>query len=177
MKSLFPDVHVSAITASQRCPRQHYYADPDWGLGYRQRVDNDRILLGNWVHYALRLMSLEGLHHNDAATVTLTRQYELWDKWDVPDSWASELQLLFYNLMSAYSLWQANDPGYYANKNLEWVFVEEGFSIPYAGYNFEGQWDGIVRHKLTGELYVFERKTTKRPGEIELGIQWDWQPV
>lgn len=175
--SMYPPVHISAITANQRCPRSHYYSDPSWGLGYRPRTDNERILLGNWFHYHQRLVNLEMLDYKTAYRNTINRQVELWETWGVPADHAAELQILFFNLTQAHELWQHNDKSHYADKNLEWVFVEEKFSVPYAGYLFEGQWDGIVRHKNTGELYVFERKTTKRPNEIELGIQWDWQPI
>lgn len=164
-------VHVSGVQTFQKCKRRWYYSDADWGLGYRSPRMNDKVTLGIWWHYAQALVA-GGDNYVDTVVRVLDRQDELYG----PDSITLDLDEKFSSLMSAHELWQQADKSRYSDDQLEYLAIEEKFSLPIYGHRLEGQWDAVVRHKQSDTLYVLERKTTISPNRIEAGINWDLQP-
>lgn len=167
-------IHVSGTQVFQQCPRKWWYSS-DWGLNYHPVGSNEAITWGNWGHYCLALVS-RGVTYGNALLETIARYEEVTPEEQRPEN-LEAMWDKFSNLMIAHRFWQEEVAGNrYSDEMLEWVFTEQNFELEYQGFKFGGQWDGVVRHKRTGELYVFERKLSARPDTLEHGVQWDLQP-
>jgi hypothetical protein len=172
---LYPDIHASDIGTFQRCHRLWFYTSEKWGLGYRGLGENQYITLGNWGHYCLALVALS--HPYDRAIeMTLGRQAEM-DLARGVDVDRTDLIKKFRALMLEHEAWNKTTDNRYRDDKLEWVLTEQTFKVPLDNQQYvSGTWDGVVRHKGTNGLYVLERKITTRPEDLEVGVQWDWQP-
>lgn len=168
--SQYPPLHVSGIQTFFGCRRKWFYSDRNWGLGYTSPYLNDKVLVGIWVHYALALVN-QGASYADAFAQTVQRHLTVYG-----ESPEVEQALKLEGLLQAHELWQKHDNSWYSDIHLDWLQVEQPFSFSFQGYTFEGILDGVVQHKETGELLVFERKTTSKPETITYGVQWDLQP-
>jgi hypothetical protein len=166
-------MNVSGATKLARCPRQFYFGNT---LDYSTAHKNANMLLGTWGHYALAL-AYTGMSYEAAVQVTIDRQWELWNKyWVDPSQEQLDLFEKLEHLVVGHGLWQSGDTSRYADKYLDWISAEEKFELTHEGQKITGITDGIVRHKQTRDLYVFERKITTRAEELCESVAWDLQP-
>jgi hypothetical protein len=167
----------TSIQSWQRCQRAFFFRDENAGLGYTTAKDSEAIQMGNWGHYTLGLVQ-RGFSYDRAIALAFERQLELWQQFGVVFAEEEYIArcIKFTNLMLAHEQWQEQDASRYADKNLQVIYTEHNFRIEYEGHTITGQWDALVKHKQTGEHFIFERKITKYPDQLELAVQWDLQP-
>lgn len=68
---------------------------------------------------------------------------------------------LMQGIATHYELWSQKYKGDFADGTLKFVSLETSFSIPISDQlTFSGRYDGVVRHLPTGDLYLWETKTT-----------------
>jgi hypothetical protein len=164
----------SRIQTWQRCHRTDYFRN---NLGYTTAHDSESIQMGNWGHYTLGL-AMRGFDYEEAIIRTINRQTQLWEQFGVepdPEKYLAQVKK-FTNLMKAHEQWQRGSTHRYNDDNLQVICTEKNFEIPYYNHVITGQWDALVKLKQTGEHFVFERKITKYPEQLELAVQWDIQP-
>ena len=94
-----------------------------------------------------------------------------------------EIETLARGIIRHYLLWEARQRGPFSMENLEFVTLEQEFAVPiwnpetYAIHPtafFEGKWDGLVRRRDNGDLYIWEMKTTRSiPGRVAMLLNDD----
>lgn len=81
-----------------------------------------------------------------------------------------EQEELSIGIMEHYARWEKRQKGPFSLNNLEFVTLEQEFLVPIIHPSsgavanwavFGGKWDGLVRRKDTGGVYIWELKTTK----------------
>jgi hypothetical protein len=90
---------------------------------------------------------------------------------------------LMHNMLLHYSMWTALDKKAYSDSNLEFVSLEQEFEVPMPTpsgrpsrkFLLAGRFDGVVRHKETGEYWVWETKTTRSIEELVRSLANDEQ--
>jgi hypothetical protein len=171
-------VHYSGIQMHQGCPRKWLVLDRHNGLGYEQKRIGGPLLVGGLVHEALDLY-FQGENIIEAAYDALkTEPFKTWIDSN-PESY--EDTDLVIEMMQAYDTWRGGRR-YWGDHNLEMIEPERDFEFETPGLDgtlvIGGTFDGIVRHKGNGELYLMEHKTVKKGGVSLMlkGIEYDLQP-
>lgn len=176
----YPPVHVSGAGEHQRCRRKWLFSDRHWGFGYRPIPTNSPAAVGTLFHDTLSLRYGAGLDWMVAFTGAVKMWVEHAEKigtFDLIDEeWWSETQALARSMVLGYAEHYDQHAGHFGDSNLEFLETERKFSLRVGDYQVEGIWDGIVLHKPTGMLWVFETKTTNNIPRMTDGIQWDYQP-
>lgn len=166
-----PSIHISDIRSFRQCRRKW-----DWSSGLRQNLEPiipyAPFFTGRAIHAALEFYYRDNiplmqtvdtyLASEEAQTVNIN----LWDS--EKGTFAEQIQLI-RDLIAHYSLWISQDTKAYSDKNLEFISLEEEFQIPiprmpYA--TFGGRLDGLVRHKVTGDYWIWETKTARSIPEL-----------
>lgn len=185
------EVHVSDVRAFKTCRRQWSWASP---LGRNLEPDKPYapFFTGRIVHTALELHYRTGgrLSLYDATEVAITIEREkmeaagtLWDQEE--DLLNNEVELV-WGLMEHYEIWadsktmQRNPWG---DANLEFLDMETSFTVPLRTETgrpssrvfLGGRFDGIVRRRDDGSLWLFETKTTRSIKELQNNLAFDEQ--
>lgn len=174
-----PNIHASTIALWQDCRRKWYFSDEQWGLGYRPDLPSEPLTVGTWVHEALQSY-YEG---------------EFVSPWDVAADLANEASSQAYHdgkpdlgeallgwgetayyMLKGYIAWLRNQSGPLSDNNFKPIALEQDWEFTLDGQTFAGRWDGIFEHVGTGDLWVYETKTTSNPASVAEGVYYDWQP-
>jgi hypothetical protein len=171
----YPPISATSEMAHGKCARMWGYSDKDWGMGYVRYIQSVPILVGNLFHYALHLHTLDVEYDQAFKQAVKDVGQELNITPDDPN-WYEALHLA-ESMIHGYAKWQASDASYLADRNLSFLVSEYRFSIELDGFEFRGTWDGACTHTQTGELWVFETKTTtKNFDQFIAGLEKDTQP-
>lgn len=85
-------------------------------------------------------------------------------------SMMEEQRQLAMGMLEHYARWEKRQRGPFSQSNLEFISAEQEFLVPIVHpvtgevatwANFGGKWDGLVRRRDTGEVFIWELKTTK----------------
>jgi hypothetical protein len=101
---------------------------------------------------------------------------KLQDEYDESPTGPDDWDVTQY-VMRGYDLWRGGSR-YWGDANLEVIEPEMDFELPLGPYIVGGTFDGLVRHKETGKLYLLEYKTCKKGavGQMIKGCEYDLQP-
>lgn len=185
------EVHISDVRAFKSCRRAWQWSSP---LG--KNLEPDRpyapFFMGRIVHTALELfyrsdghMSLFGA--TDVACTIERQKMELAGTlWDAELEMMEEQTELIFDMMQHYEIWvesKEQQSATWGDGNLEFIDMETSFVVPLyspAGYrsnkvDFGGRFDGIVRKRDDGTLWLFETKTTRSIMELQKTLAFDEQ--
>ena len=185
------EVHVSDIRSFMKCRLQWRWSSP-LGLHLEPKAPNLFFFLGHLIHDALEVYH-SGNTDDLMEAISISKAYN-WERvmadqegvWDFEvEKYAGQMVLaedMFYN----YSLWikEKNLEGApYADSNLEYISTETNWEIPAITPKgrkspriyFAGRFDGLVRRVDTGELWLFETKTSQNPTGLIRSLQNDNQ--
>jgi CRISPR/Cas system-associated exonuclease Cas4 (RecB family) len=179
-------IHISDVTAYKTCKRQW-----NWSSRMRGNLEPKRIyepfFLGSLVHYALERYYAGETDAQATITAyvaekraTMESQATLWAE-DLMQ--IDEIETLARGIIRHYLLWEARQKGPFSMENLEFLTLEQEFGVPiwnpetdetHPHAYFEGKWDGLVRRRDTGDLYIWEMKTTRSiPGRVAMLVNDD----
>lgn len=170
------EIHISDIMRFKRCRREW-----NWSSHLRRNLEpRDKyapLWIGTLVHHGLeqwyrsQLMPEESIPHFAADQIGPTR--DLTDKED-------EHAIFAINLVDNYIKWQRTDRTWLADKNFDFIAPEQDFKVllwatSRARVWLAGRFDGIVRRRDNGMLYLWEIKTTRSIMEREKQLDFDEQ--
>lgn len=185
------EVHISDLRAFKSCRRQWNWSSP---LGENLEPDKPYapFFLGRVVHTALELYYRTGgkVSLYDATDISLTIEREKMESagtlWDVEEEMLTEQSTLAFGLMEHYDVWvkgKDHNRSPWGDENLEFLDMETVFHVPIlteAGnpssrVSLGGRFDGIVRRRDDGSLWLFESKTTRSIMELQKTLAFDEQ--
>jgi len=175
------EIHISDVRTFRACRRRW-----DWASGMRQNLE--RIIpyapffTGKAIHAALEF------HYQDSTTFESTLDKYLEREWANVESlgtlWPAEINVLeeqidlIYKLLNHYRLWVAWDTRNYSDANLEFLHMEYPFEVEMPGLDgvkVGGRFDGIVKHRKTDKIWVFETKTARSIQQLIATLTLDEQ--
>lgn len=185
------EVHISDIRAFKSCRRAWQWSSP---LGRNLEPDKPYapFFMGRIVHTALELyyrsqgeMSL--YHAAQVAMEIEVKKMELAGTlWDSEMEMIEEQTALIMAMLEHYEMWitskeQINDP--WGDNNLEFIDMETNFVVPLysprggksSKVSLGGRFDGIVRRRDDGTLWLFETKTSRSILELQKTLAFDEQ--
>lgn len=170
-------IHVSDMQAFQRCRRLW-----DWSSLLRRNLTPTGVYMpfftGRVIHGALDALYKYGTHPVDSVAQLVDN--ELADvRAKRPDYYAKMLPALTEQIalcegmLTHYMQWRNTDKSDFADRNLDFITTEQHFAVPMRSqrgfiskrFYYEGRFDGVVRHKETGELFLWEVKTARSINE------------
>jgi hypothetical protein len=185
------EVHVSDIRAFKTCRRQWNWSSP---LGHNLEPDKPYapFFSGRVVHTALELYyrSNGNMTLMEAVDVAFTIEYEKMESagtlWEEEEQMLNEQKELVYGIMEHYDIWihsGEHNKSPWGDENLEYLDMETTFTVPMLTENgnpsnrvyLGGRFDGIVRRRDDGTLWLFETKTTRSIKELQNTLAFDEQ--
>lgn len=166
-------VHVSDVLSYKQCRRAWSWSSP-----LQHNLEPARVYapfyVGQAIHYCLENYYKSGIPWRDSLVPFVqTRAPSMMI--DEEEEAIAESYLLIERMLEHYFLWANSYLGEYNDTVLEFLpeYVEYEFKVPLrnlAGavsnrYGLSGRVDGVVRHRRTGELWLFESKTCRSLGE------------
>jgi hypothetical protein len=136
---------------------------------------------GRIIHSALEHYYRDGVVLLDTLEKELAPATE--NLWPQEVDSLNEQEVLMRNMLAHYQLWISLDQKMYSDRNLEFVEMEKEFEIPLPTPSgrpsrkliLGGRFDGVVRHKPTGEYWIWEAKTTRSTSELMRSLAHDEQ--
>ena len=170
-------ISASSVAEFQVCKRRWGYTDTHWGLGYEQPGKQEKlpILVGNLVHYALHIHRQHKLGMFECLSVAINKVVSPTVAKGSP-AFLEALSLTEAMLGGYQTMWADNPDHSLSDMHLDFLVSEYRFEFDAGSYVYRGTWDGAARHKKTGELWVFETKTTNNVSRLIEGVHADFQP-
>ena len=185
------EVHISDLRAFKACRRQWQWSSP---LGENLEPDKPYapFFLGRVVHTALELYYRTGgkVSLYDATDISLTIEREKMESagtlWESEEEMLTEQSALAFGLMEHYNIWvngKDHNRSPWGDDNLEYLDMETVFHVPIMTEKGKpsnrvflgGRFDGIVRRRDDGSLWLFESKTTRSIMELQKTLAFDEQ--
>jgi len=173
-------IHATQVEGHQTCPRKWYLLSY---LKKEPRSPEAALQLGRLIHAAFDLHYYKGVDLSDAWISLVRREFEDLKKASADGTlWEEEETKLFdqasvgYSMLRNYVEWQQK-PGEWADYNLQFLDTELEFDVHLDGFQFAGRWDGLVRRRDTGQVFVLENKTCQSLERTKAGIYYDFQPL
>lgn len=161
------EIHISDVVQYKRCRRSWRWASPlrDNLTGTTRYTP---FLIGTAVHHGLEL----GYRLNLAPEAALDAFTGNWHEADLRDLQTlqnGELYTLVIGMLNHYRLWQ-DRALLLPDREFEFLSPEHSFKFPLfkntrRSLYLAGRFDGIVRHKPTNKIYIWEIKTTRSIAE------------
>lgn len=182
-------MHVSDLKAFKSCRRRFWFSSMI-GLGLEANEPYAPFFTGRIVHTALEDYYTQGLSLFQATVRAVTVEYQRSEvagtDWTRYTEMFDEQVDLIYGMMDHYALWvegklHNNMP--FGDLNLEFIEMETSFVVPFYTYSgrqsprvqFGGRFDGIVRRKDDGSLWLWETKTARSIPELQRTLDNDEQ--
>lgn len=170
------EIHITDVQRFKRCRREW-----DWASALRRNLEpRDKyapLWIGTLVHHGLEQWYRSQITPErsllDFERVHLTHE----QLYDAKNRESCDLAL---NLVYNYIKWQRTDRTWLADKNFDFIAPEQDFKVllwqtSRARVWLAGRFDGIVRRKDNGLLYLWEIKTTRSIMEREKQLDFDEQ--
>jgi len=170
-------IHISDVRAFRQCRRKW-----NWSSPLRRHLEPIKpympFLTGRAIHLALEKYYEDGsdmketvLDYFAKERKNIEQNEEIWLL--AQDDFDDQVELV-WRMLDHYLMWIAQDDKKYSDGNLEFLESEVKFEtwLPtlkgYKSRKFSlgGRFDGIVRHKETGDYWLFETKTTRSISEL-----------
>lgn len=164
----FTNIHISDVLAFKRCRRAW-----KWSSRLQRNLEPDRPYLpfyvGSALHYCMEHLYRYGTDYDQALTDFIKTHSAFVDKLSEADyDKVVEGLDLVRSMMQHYEVWRKYYKGPFNDADLEFIALEQTFNVPFRAngltslrLRLEGRFDGIVRRKSNGRLYVLEFKTTR----------------
>lgn len=181
-------ISISSIKAFKKCRRQFEFSSST-RLNLEPTEPSLPFFTGSVIHTALEGYYGFGMDITAALEAAITIERARLREIGVHSGYDDQLneQIVFCQQMIAhYKQWvdgKIHATLDFSDQNLEFISVEEAFTVPFytrsgrksTYVNFNGRFDGIVRHIPTGDLYLWEIKTSSRPAELIATLDNDEQ--
>lgn len=173
-------IHISDIRAFRQCRRKWAWSSP-LRNNLEPTIPYAPFYTGRAVHAALEYYYQDGTPLEETIDRYLATEEAvmlLSGMWESERQVFEEQMELIQAIIAHYSLWIAVDEKKYSDRNLEFVALEMPFEIELPGIDgatFGGRFDGIVKHLGTGELWIWETKTTRSISELTRSLANDEQ--
>lgn len=179
-------IHISDIRTFRQCRRKWAWSSPT-RMNLEPVIPYVPFFTGRAVHAALEFYYRDHIPMTEtldkylaSEDVNMEQIGELWPQEKV--AFDEQIQLI-RDILDHYALWQSNDHKTYCDENLEFIALETPFDIPMPtlslhssrSIRLEGRFDGLVRHKPTGEYWIWETKTTRSAAELTKSLANDEQ--
>lgn len=170
-------IHISDVKAFRQCRRKWSWSSP-LRDNLEPMVIYAPFFTGRAIHAALEFFYRDGVPFNKTVDTFLNSEEVNMDQlealWPMEEKALDEQIFLIRQLIDHYALWTAQDRSKYSDANLEFISLEEQFELPMPlpGGGFHdtitigGRLDGMVKHKDTGKLWIWETKTAKAIGGL-----------
>ena len=181
-------IHISDIRSFRSCRRRW-----DWSSGLRRNLEPVvpyiPFFTGRAIHNSLEEYYRDGVDFNTSLDTFLKVEHDSMEEngtlWPSEESTFEEQELLIRGLLWHYKLWVDQDEKKYSDSNLDFIELETEFEVPLPTLSgraakrmtFGGRFDGLVRHKDTGDLWIYEAKTTRSIEELVRSLSNDEQCV
>lgn len=179
-------IHISDIRTFRSCRRKWQWSSP-LHRNLESTVPYAPFFTGRAIHHALEMYYTTGELPIDAVQKFIISERDEWEK--LGDLWAQEEVIfgeqvnLIEGLLGHYTLWVQQDQKKYSDRNLEFIALEQEFDVPFPvppgcvdpQLRLGGRFDGIVRHRETGEYWIWETKTTRSIQELVKSLDNDEQ--
>jgi hypothetical protein len=180
------EIHISDIRSFRSCRRKWQWSSP-LKENLEQLVTYMPFFTGRAIHHCLEKYygpehanmadSLEKFFETEKAVME-----QLGALWPQEVASIDEQLFMMHELIQHYNEWIVQDHKMYSDSKLEFISLEQEFKVPLprAGrggksLTLGGRFDGIVRHKETGEYWIFETKTTRSIQELVHSLANDEQ--
>lgn len=182
-------IHISDVKAFKSCRRRFWFSSM-LGLGLEPNEPYPPFFTGRIIHTALEDYYTQGLSLMDATVRAVTVETERaevagTDWYDHSEMFDEQTQLI-YGMMEHYEQWvngkrHAMMP--FGDHNLEFIEMEANFNVPFytdsgrvsPKISLGGRFDGIVRRKDDGSLWLWETKTARSIPELARTLDNDEQ--
>jgi len=170
-------IHISDIRSFRQCRRKW-----DWSSRLRRNLEPTvpyaPFFTGRAIHACLEYYYQDGTPLSESVYRYLAVEEEnlktIGALWPAEEKTFEEQIYLIHSLLDHYALWVEQDTRKYSDKNLEYLKLEVPFDIPMpmpsgnmsTAMRLAGRFDGLVRHRETGELWIWEAKTTRSIGSL-----------
>lgn len=175
-------IHISDIRTFRSCRRKWEWSSP-LKQNLEPQVPYIPFFTGKALHAALEYYYRDAVPFNETVDKYLASEEanmeELTQLWDSEKESFEEQVELIRDMIDHYAMWQLQDTRKYADRNLEFIALEQGFEIPLPGMPADvtlgGRFDGVVRHRETGEYWIWETKTSRSILELTKSLSNDEQ--
>lgn len=167
-----PAIHISDVQMFKQCRRRWHWAS---GLPGNRNLEPARtytpFYLGRAVHHVLETLYRDGIDPKlSLAEFMRPTARKMRPMWDEEKTWLLDQYRQALGMCQHYILWSKKYRGPFCDRDLEFVAHEREFRL--AMYNpargtfhpeiaSAGRFDGLVRYKLDGTLWLWEIKTCR----------------
>lgn len=179
-------IHISDIRTFRTCRRRWLWSSP-----MRQNLEPVipyvPFFTGRAVHAALEFYYRDHIPMEQTVDKYLESEdvnmKQLGELWPAEQMAFDDAVQLIRDILNHYAMWQQQDHKSYSDENLEFIALETEFDIPMPTLTgrksrtmrLGGRFDGLVRHKVTGEYWIWETKTTRSIAELVRSLANDEQ--
>lgn len=177
------EINVSADDRYARCPRQWYFTDKNWGLGYGTKVVDVPQYSGTLFHsffqgwYGSECQAEPITLVDEAISATYDELLERGERVSPEKSLKMlDAESLCRPMALGYATWARNYEGPLNDSQLQYHALEHEVVVELGEYAFRMRIDGLAYEPEFGEWWVVETKTTSDPDNLERSLRWDLQP-
>lgn len=166
------EVHASGVSSFKKCRRAWHWSDMN-----RQNLEPSRpyapFFAGRAMHFMLEQHYRSRMNPATSLGIFLKDEVAKWRRAGpllrTDRETLREQAKLLLGIGRHYAAWAKVDRSDWSDRNFEFVSLEKKFHLPFTSPTGEvipnvflaGRFDGIVRYKLDGRLYVWEIKTAR----------------
>jgi len=167
------EIHISDVSAFKACRRAW-----NWSSRLRHNLEPIRpyhaFFFGRAIHFTLeRYYACETdweqtiVKFVEEETALIKQNGVIWEQ---ERDMIDEQVEMAYGIVRHYLAWENRQTGPFSLKNLEFITLEQEFACPIwnpstgeilTSAYFAGKWDGLVRRKDNGDIYIWELKTSR----------------
>jgi hypothetical protein len=182
------DIHVSDVKTFLQCRRLWDFSS-NLRQGLERKVTYSPFFLGRMVHWCLQVY-YEGEYQTPLAAMPTFLEGEIQQLESVGRLWEQEKDIineaveLASGMLQHYTLWQSTQTGTWSDQNLDFISLETQFNVPLitpsgrasTKVNLAGRFDGIVRRRDNGTLWLWETKTAQSIDRLLTSLDNEFQP-
>jgi hypothetical protein len=180
------EIHISDVRTYKQCRRKWNWSSP-LRRNLEPNVPYAPFFSGRLIHHCLEHYYRSHTPFTDSFNVFMAHEQKLMD--EAGKLWPAEAQIvqdqlaLCAGMLNHYALWIDSEQSRWSDDNLEFITLEESFSVPFftpSGYRspkiyLGGRRDGLVRRRDDGTYWIWEVKTTRSIDELRRSLDNDEQ--
>lgn len=183
----YHEIHISDVRAFKQCRRKWNWASP-----LRQNLEPNvpyvPFFTGRAIHHCIEFYYRDGIPLDVSLKQYLQNEQQEMERagrlWPQEHALIAEQIALIGGILEHYHQWVTGDTvSKWSDNNLEFVQLETDFSVPLHNPQgavsnkvyLAGRFDGIVRRKDDGSLWLLENKTTRSISEMVASLDNDEQ--
>lgn len=167
------EIHISDVAAYKACRRAW-----NWSSRLRGNLEPIRpyhaFFFGRAIHYTLERYYAGETNWEEIIVRFVDDETKLIKQsgaiWEQEQGMINEQTEMAFGMIKHYLAWEARQSGPFTLRNLEFITLEQEFACPiwnpFTGEImpdafFAGKWDGLVRRRDNGDIYIWELKTSR----------------